>query len=369
MFRQRRKSDSTCGPPKTMPMICNNAQLRGELNRRTMKVAELRATLKKHSKDQLELLVVELYKAMPKALKEERDIDRLVLCPDAEQVKRIKSSRKEDLDFDSVADEARAFIDYASRQYYFAPNMYVAKKERPKWRFIAKRLFRSLVQCAADPENLEPAADLVEQLYMLLCKAYGVVLFSTEDPFASVGIPQVEFLRQTLALRNRHMDKDQFVRKAVALAAIGSASRWLCTTDIFFVILEFLTIPDLKLRAIAAAEELIAERQRAYRAERADYKKYYIRDAINNLSRFAFHCYAQLDEFEEGIKFFNTHYIERDEEVKLYIVVQALHSFYDQPEIILDQITKAMAKGVRPRRELMELAKSIEDSLKETNPR
>ena len=123
-----------------------------------------------------------------RALKEERDIDALVRCPDAQEIKRVKSSKKDDLDFDSVADEASTFIDYALRQYYFAPNMYVPKRERPKWRFIAKRLYRNIVPCAADPENLEEAADLVEELYSLLCKAYGVYLFSTEDPFPSVGI-------------------------------------------------------------------------------------------------------------------------------------------------------------------------------------
>jgi hypothetical protein len=116
-----------------------------------------------------------------RALKEERDIDALVRCPDAQEIKRVKSSKKDDLDFDSVADEASTFIDYALRQYYFAPNMYVPKRERPKWRFIAKRLYRNLVPCAADPENLEEAADLVEEL---------------------------------------------FVRKAIALAADGSSSRW-----------------------------------------------------------------------------------------------------------------------------------------------
>ena len=333
-----------------------------------MKVAELRSTIRGHSKEQLELLVVELYKAMPKALKEERDIDALVRCPDAQEVRRVKSAKKEALDFDSVADEARTFIDYALRQYYFAPNMYVPKKERPKWRFVAKRLYRSLVQCAADPENLEEAADLVEELYLLLCKAYGVYLFSTEDPFPSVGISQVEFLRQTLALRNGHMDKDRFVRKAVALAADGSSSRWTYSSEIFFVALEFLTIPDLKLRAIDAARGLIAERLASVSKKRDDDERRRVQRNVNNLTQVAFHCYARLGEFEEGIEFFNAHYIERNEEIKLYVVVRTLADFYNQPELILDQIIKAMAKGMRPRPALIELAKSIEHSLKETNP-
>ncbi len=334
-----------------------------------MKVAELRTTIRNHSKDQLELLVVELYKAMPKSLREEQDIDALVRCPDAQEIRRIKSSKKEVLDFDCVADEARTFISYAAHQYYFAPNMYVPKRERPKWRFVAKRLYRSLVQCAADPENLEPAADLVEELYLLLCKGCRVVLFSGDDPFGSVGIPQVEFLRQTLALRNRHMEKDKFVQKAVALAVNGTTSRWTVTTDLLFVVLEFLAIPDLKLRAIAATQELIAQRLSAYRSERDSRKRYRIEETVNDLTELAFHCYAHLGEFEEGIEFFNTHYTDKDEEVKLYVVVEALHHCYNQPELILDQITKAMAKGVRPRSRLVKLAESIEHSLRETDPR
>ncbi len=332
-----------------------------------MRVAELRSTIRGHSKEQLELLIVELYKAMPKALKEERDIDALVRCPDAQEVRRVKSSKEEAIDFDSVADEARTFIDYALRQYYFAPNMYVPKRERPKWRFIAKRLYRNLVQCAADAENLEEAADLVEELYKLLCKACGVYLFNTEDPFSSVGIPQAEFLHQVLALRNRHMDKDLFVRKAIALAADGASSRWLYDSDVFFVVLEFLIIPDLKRSAIAVARELIAERKRACSKERDSHKRFDIERSVNNLAKMAFHCYAQLSEFEEGIEFFNTHCIDKDEEVKLYVIVRSLADFYNQPELILNQITRAMAKGVRPRPTLIELAKSIEHSLRETN--
>ncbi len=50
------------------------------------------------------------------------------------------------------------------------------------------------------------------------------------------------------------------------------------------------------------------------------------------------------------------------------IFVRTLADFYNQPELILDQIIKAMAKGLRPRPALIELAKSIEPSLKETNP-
>jgi len=305
---------------------------------------------------------------MPKALKEERDIDALVRCPDAQEIRRVKSAKKEALDFDSVADQARTLIDDASRQYYFAPNMYVPKRERPKWRFVAKRLYRNLVQCAADPENLEEAADLVEELYKLLCKACGVDLFNTEAPFSSVGIPQVEFLHQVLTLRNRHMDKDLFVRKAIALAADGASSRWLYDSDIFFVALEFLTIPDLRLRSIDAARELIAERLGAVSKKRDDDERRCIQRSVNNLTQVAFHYYARLGEFEEGIEFFNAHYLEMNEEIKLYIVVRTLADFYNQPELILNQITRGMAKGVRPRPALIELAKSTERSLKETNP-
>ncbi|MEA4884416.1 MAG: hypothetical protein VB144_12340 [Clostridia bacterium] len=323
-----------------------------------MRIAEIRAAVRGYSKEQLELLVVELYRAMPKSLRDSRSIDAIVQNPDAQEVRRIKSSSQPSLDFDDVAYEARTFIDYAKRQYYFAPNSYVLKKDRPKWRFIAKRLYRSLVQCAAEAENLEPATNLIEELYLVLCEGCRTVLFSSEDPFGSVGISQGEFFRQLLTLRNRYMDKDTFVQKAVALVIDGMTSRWSSRTDLVLTVLDFLTIPDLKFRAIKSAQELGAKQLSEYSKARRSDKQYHFQRTINALAELALHCYAQLGELEEGIKYFSGHYVDNDE-MKLYVMVTILHDHYNQTDLLLDQIVRAMANGVRPRSSLIKLANSI----------
>lgn len=333
-----------------------------------MKVAELRNTVSKHTKEQLELLVVELYRAMPKSLKDEKNVDELVRDPDAARAGGAGASRKSAPDFDAVAAEARKFIDYASQSYYFAPNLYVRRSERSKWRFTAKRLYRSLMECACQPENLERAAELVEELYLLLCKACRVYLFSTDDPFGAIGVSHDEFFRQTLALRNRHMSKDQFIAKALALLPAGDTGS--CSSGNLLVVLEFLPLPDSKLRALEAIRQVVngqlADKNQSQRQGRVRYSDSQDRDRrrcaeciVNTLTRMALHCCAQLSEFNEGVRFFESHYIEASEEVKLYIIVQEIHGHYGQPELVLDLITSAMARGVRPRDELLQLAESI----------
>lgn len=80
------------------------------------------------------------------------------------------------------------------------------------------------------------------------------------------------------------MDKDQFVCKVVALAVDGSSNRWLYDSEIFFVALEFLTIPDLKRSAIAAAREFIADRKRTCSKERDSHKRFDMERSVNNLA-------------------------------------------------------------------------------------
>ncbi|MEA4882814.1 MAG: hypothetical protein VB144_03960 [Clostridia bacterium] len=325
-----------------------------------MKITELRNVIRDYSQEQLALLVTELYKAMPKAVRDEKNIDAIVQNPDAQAVRRLRPSHEgSNLCFDDVASETRTFIENASCQCYFVPNRVITKGQRPKWRFIVRRLYGSLVQLSAQPECRQPAAELVEQLYKLLCRACRVALFSTCEPFRSVGIPQTEFFSQVLTLKRQYSDKSQFVQEAVALAVNGGLDGSTTTTGLMLVFLEFLPIPDLKLRAIAAAEELkdqiMNERQQA----RDWSDRYETEGRLNHLTELAFHCYAQLGEFEKAIDYFDAHCLENDEEVKLYVLAQLLFYCYQQPELTAEQIRKAMARGVRPRPGLIKLAGSI----------
>ncbi len=97
-----------------------------------MLVSELRELLKKYKEKELRLLIVEMYKAMPKKTREEKENDKLLQdVHEFLSVGKVKN-KQEQVDIDLLKPEIEEFIEYAYKQYYCAPNSYVLKKERPK---------------------------------------------------------------------------------------------------------------------------------------------------------------------------------------------------------------------------------------------
>ncbi len=72
-------------------------------------------------------------------------------------------------------------------QNYFAPNRVIPKNQRPKWRFMVKNFIKELEKIPPDSENFAESVQLMDQLYALICLARNVYLFSTDDPFRSIG--------------------------------------------------------------------------------------------------------------------------------------------------------------------------------------
>jgi hypothetical protein len=103
-----------------------------------MKVAELRQKIQTCSKDKLEHMILEIYKAIPKSLRETKGIDSIINNPDAKPAKPSAQARR---DLEEIRWETEEFVSDAYNQYYFAPSSVVPKSKRPGWRFIARRLF------------------------------------------------------------------------------------------------------------------------------------------------------------------------------------------------------------------------------------
>ena len=83
--------------------------------------------LKKYSLEELQELVVEMYKAMSKALKEDKNIDALL--GDFSRQKAAKKQKKEPepADLEWLSHAVPTFVEYAMKQYYFAPNRVLEK--------------------------------------------------------------------------------------------------------------------------------------------------------------------------------------------------------------------------------------------------
>ena len=318
-----------------------------------MKISELKKQIENYTPEQLQKLVVEMYKALPKAAREDNSIETLVVSPDSPQ--SAKPAGKNALrSIGEIENETLQFIDYARSQYYLASNRYVPKSERPKWRFLARRLYKEICAASNEKRHALKAATLLEGLYTLLCDACDKVLFTAYYPFESVGIAQAEFFRQVLTLHESVVSKRELIEKALALIDDNGVNRYTLYSDLMSVILGFLRTPDLRSIAIEQANEMRRARQESQTTSTDFFVKHRRTRKGNNLVEFVFRCFLALSQTDDALDYFAMNYVEDNPEVKLYILVRLLFEYGDK-ENIERVISDAEVKGIKPRADLQKL--------------
>lgn len=223
-----------------------------------MKIKEVRSILTTHSRDDLELIICELSKMIPKKLKDEKNIDDLLKNPKTfvEQKKRVK--KKPLPDSYEVFDDTKSFLFNAKNGYYFIPNQFVHKKERPKWRFIVKRLYKDLLVLAKNKQNQEDqeqAASLLLDLYQTMCSGIGIYLFTSGTPFETSKISQSDFLKELLLILKPEIPDRKWLQQCVMLACHNKVEAYYFRTIIDSLLIVFSTI-DLKEGALEEALKL-----------------------------------------------------------------------------------------------------------------
>jgi hypothetical protein len=321
---------------------------------KTMKVAELKDKIKDYKAARLRQLVVEMYKAIPKAVKESQAIDNLIENPDGDRKKSPANSPNIEL----LRMDVEYFLDNAYHQYYFAPNRVIPRRERPKWRFTALRLFKQLNQAAAKPEDAADAAELLERLYILLCFSCRYVLFSGSDSFASVGVSRPEFLRAVLRAKRQVQNLAEFVQGGILLAVGNDGSCSSFCDRLMEIFVEFLSTPDLKQMAIAGCSAAWDNVRKngppcPHRdvAHEKSYGAYDTRTMLRNLATLGFMCHVALSEYEEAVDYFYRRYDEKDSEISLYVLLRLIER-YGQRDLWIQTYEDSITRGVRPREEL-----------------
>jgi hypothetical protein len=332
-----------------------------------MLVSELRALLKKYNEEDLRLLISEMYKAMPKKLREEKEIDALLQDVHLQlRLKRVDRVRNRQIDINDLKPDIEQFIDFAYNQYYFAPNNFIHKKERPKWRFKVKAYIKSLQEVPLEGEEGRTATALLEKLYEMLCYACAYYIFSTEDPFKSVGIEQTTLLDIVIKRKLGHGINKESVKSVLALVINSTADRETLPSFLINVMMENLQYPDSKEIAIEQGMALKAELERKKAnpskescfSSHSDYER---EEKINNLVETVFRLYIELCEYEKGIKYFKNNNIKRNSEVSLFILLELLFE-YDLKEYWLNEYDEAVEKGVKPRESLQRTYNYIKEN-------
>jgi len=300
-----------------------------------MKVDELRKAIEKYDAAELKEIVVSLYKAIPKNRRESDGIDELLLNF---RMERGKSAKKDaPIYINRLKAEVEQFIEYADMQYYFAPNRYVRREKRSKWRFEVKRFIRDLLSVGGC--DSEEAARLLASVYQMLCYACDYRVFSTENPFSAVGYSQSVLLKLVIGKIFYSGLDEAAIKKAVFLTLDSRVDRETLHAELFLILISTLRTPDAKEQALAQCE--------AYREEYRQEEHLNYAIELYLLLKFSLH------EFDEGIRYFKKNYAERNKEAALY----RLLSFMADDEfddMWIREYESAVKKGVRPRKNLEE---------------
>ncbi len=328
-----------------------------------MKVDELRVKLYQLKQDEVIRLAVEFYKLVPKAKKEEYNLDALVLAPEGKPTK--PSAIDTLVSFESMAIEVHTFMEHAKNQYYVYPNKVIAKNERPNWRFKVKGWYKEVTNPKTQGFEMGKKAEICLNLYNLLCEACGSEYFSSDDPFNSVGVDQLVFFRSVLQLIDQTEDKISLVHRGLEMAIHNSSGPNTLTSSVMQEFVTFLGDESLTYEALEKVEKKIEGNKappppHSKKPYYEDFSVTYRRETLtNHLAEMGFRLYASLLEYEKAIAFYNQHAIQQDSEIKLYILIRLL--FENRQKIHIQSVLEAAAAtGMRLRPALTKLLATIQ---------
>ena len=313
-----------------------------------MKIQELRELLKDADKSSMEKAFAELYKQVAKSKKEE--IDPVITA--ILQGQDVQKKEAQPVDFAELKSRIETFIDNAYAQNYLAPNRVIPKNQRPKWRFLVKNYIKELGKIPQDSPDHGDAAELLKKLYRMLCAACNVYLFSTEDPFRSVGIEQTDLCRQVLVNVFSSGYTRENIRDMLLMVTTGGLDRETLYTELEFLLLGELEVSDVKYMAIQEAKELICGKEKEIGAlTRYSSGRFQKEECVNELCNMILMTAAALCEPEPEVEYYFKHCQESNKEIILYKILEVLW-YMDDDKTWVWAYEYAVKKGIKPREEL-----------------
>ena len=312
-----------------------------------MLVKDLRKTLEKYDKKEMTDIVVELYKRLPKKVKEDYDIDKFI-----EDINNKTKKEEKKVSFDDLCSEMRYFLDCAKAGFYSSPNKVVPKKERSNWRFKAKRYYKELIKTIPTTDIGVKSTKLLIELYELVSRGTNTLVFTNWDTFRALGVSQTEYFDMLL---KRVLSTGESINNIkVCIDLLDNCK----DTDVLDEVLINIFIDNLrteesKLTAINLLDEKVVEVKEKIRSlgkKYNHYDMYYLEEDNNLYVETVTRLYFSSFEVDEGIKYYQKNYIHYNSEVKEYILLEILREL----ELYEDWITEyeRASKKIKLREEL-----------------
>lgn len=314
-----------------------------------MKVQELRNLLSNADKNLTDKAFVEVYKNLTKSKKEELDDVIMGILEGREEKKEPK---KVQMDFETLDREIRFFVENAYAQNYFAPNRVIPKNQRPKWRFLVKNYIKELEKIQVESPDFPQGVKLLTDLYHVLCYGCNCYIFSTDDPFRSIGWEQ-EKLFSMVVKKTFSLGYTRENIKSVLLDACtgGLGSESLYQWNMMAILPEFKT-SDVKYMAIEIAKGIIDEkRDKLKTLGKWANGRYELEEVINNLCDMILLISIALSEPELGVDYYFRTCIESDKEIVLYRALRLIDAM-DEDQLWLDVYHYGLKAKIKPGSEL-----------------
>lgn len=312
-----------------------------------MKVQELRNLLRPSQREYLEKAFVESYKQLRKIQKEEIDPILIDILKGKSTGKKKASAN---ISFEDLEQQITDFIENAYAQNYVAPNRIIPKNQRPKWRFLVKNFIKELEKISPENSNYTNAVKLLTDLYHLLCEACNYYLFSTDDPFRSIGWEQPALFELLVKKTLTNGYSREKISMLILYAVTGGLSRESLHTFQERTLLNALKTSDVKYIAIEEAKKLADERaEKLAELTKYDSKKFHLEDEINELCNVILLISIELSEPEPGLKYFFHHTNYQTKEITLYCALDLISQIGSNDLWLTVYENYGIKKKIKPR--------------------
>lgn len=291
-----------------------------------MKVSELREIIKKYNEEDKEKIIVELYKRIPKRTKEDYNIDNYIMNLNV----KVEKSDKE-FTIEILEKEVNYFVECANSDLYASPNKIISKSERSKWRFKVKNFYKKLNSFLPTTEDGKKATDLLKDLFIILSFGTHYLTFSSWNTFGAIQISQSEFLMNIVQRKLANGITDDNLSYCIELLNVKYDPQEY-HKSILISFESCLKTADARYMAIELLKKQVLLWKEKYRqkdsCENETYVNYFVECIVD--------IYIELCEVKNGISYFHKQYINRDKEIKEYILLEKLEEYGLYKEWILE---------------------------------
>ena len=286
-----------------------------------MKVVEIRNELKKYNMEEKDKIIIELYKRIPKRVKEEYNIDGYL-----KNIKVNENTKKEKevkLTFEELASEINYFLECAWNELYSEPNRIISKSERSKWRFKAKKYYKELSSIDINSEYYDESNKLLIELFKVLSRGTNYLLFSNWETFRAVQISQEDFfdliMKRVLVNFN-----EENLETIVKLLEVDKDPYGSLYKVIYNVFLNNLTSNNQLEMALEIIKKEVDDLNIQVIELSKKGKEYDLKEKCNYFVLTILDIYIRLEDVNKGIEYYNKYYKAYNYETKIYDLLEEL---------------------------------------------